>query len=272
LDLGSIRIDRGQIEQVILNLVINAADAMQKAGKLFLHTANVMLSDDERNKVSPHLRSGSLVRLTVRDTGIGMSPEIKTRIFDPFFTTKEQGKGTGLGLATVYGIVQQAGGHIAVESELGRGTTFHIVFPRCDGVSESGAEAIRDFQSKTGSETILLVDDQNDLRTLLCEVLQKNGYTVLSANNGREALRLVREHAEPIDLVITDMVMPEMGGRELAEALRELQPDTRVLYMSGYADSTEDVAELLSHGHAFIEKPFAPEALLHKLRDVLLFP
>jgi two-component system, cell cycle sensor histidine kinase and response regulator CckA len=266
--LGLFHADRGQIEQVILNLVINAADAMPQGGKLVIATTNVRSDEGCDQGPSPWV-AGSFVRLTVSDSGIGMPPEIKARIFDPFFTTKEQGKGTGLGLATVYGIVQQAAGHISVESEPGQGTTFHISFPRCENIFEGSVQAETSFQWTRGSETVLVVDDQDDVRNLLCEVLRKNGYSVLSASNGREALRLVREHAEPIDLIITDMVMPQMGGRELAEALRELQSHTKILYMSGYAERAEDLAELLSHGHAFIEKPFTPEALLRKIRDVL---
>ena len=169
----------------------------------------------------------------------------------------------------MYGIVNQAGGHIKVESEPGQGTTFHILFPQCESAYESRVEAETEFQQIRGSETILVVDDQDSVRELLCEVLRKNGYSVLSAGNGREALRLVREYAEPIDLVITDMVMPQMGGRELAEALRGLQPHTKILYMSGYAEKAEDVKELLSHGYFFIEKPFTPEELLNKIQDVL---
>jgi two-component system cell cycle sensor histidine kinase/response regulator CckA len=266
--LGLFHADRGQIEQVILNLVINAADAMPQGGRLVIATTNVRSDEGCDQGPSPWV-AGSFVRLTVSDSGIGMPPEIKARIFDPFFTTKEQGKGTGLGLATVYGIVQQAAGHISVESEPGQGTTFHILFPRCENIFEGSVQAETSFQWTRGSETVLVVDDQDDVRDLLCEVLRKNGYSVLSASNGREALRLVREHAEPIDLIITDMVMPQMGGRELAEALRELQSHTKILYMSGYAERAEDLAELLSHGHAFIEKPFTPEALLRKIRDVL---
>lgn len=267
--LGLIRVDRGQIEQVILNLVINAADAMPRGGKLALMTADDGLNEGCRDQVSSQPHSGSFVRLTVSDTGIGMPPEIKARIFDPFFTTKEQGKGTGLGLATVYGIVHQAGGNISVDSEPGHGTSFHIFFPRCESAFRSSVQPETTFfRSTRGSETVLVVDDQEGLCNLLCNVLRKNGYGVLSAKNGREALRLVREHPEPIDLVLTDMVMPQMGGRELVEALRALQPHTKILYMSGYAEKAEDITELLSRGHAFIEKPFTTEALLHKMRDV----
>jgi two-component system, cell cycle sensor histidine kinase and response regulator CckA len=268
-NLDLILADRAQIEQVILNLVINAADAMPLGGKLTLSAANVLLNESRLDHVSAQPESRSFVRLIVSDTGVGMSPEIKARIFDPFFTTKERGKGTGLGLATVYGVVNQASGHIHVESEPGQGTTFHVVFPKCESFFESSVQKGASFRETRGSETILVVDDQDSLRELLCEVLRRNGYTVLSADNGREALRLAHEHAEPIDLVITDMVMPKMGGRELAEALRALRRHTKILYMSGYAEKTEDVKELLSHGYSFIEKPFTPDELLYKTRDVL---
>jgi two-component system, cell cycle sensor histidine kinase and response regulator CckA len=267
--LGLIRVDRGQLEQVILNLVINAADAMPRGGRLVLATANVLLNDDCCDQLLSQHDSKSFVRLTVSDTGVGMSAEIKARIFDPFFTTKEQGKGTGLGLATVYGIVQQAGGHISVDSEPGQGTSFNILFPRTESGFESNVQAETSFQSMRGSETVLLVDDQDDLRSLLCEVLRKNGYSVVPANNGKEALRLMHEHAGPIDLVITDLLMPQMGGRELAEALRALHPHTKIVYMSGYAEQAEDVPEPVVPRYSLIEKPFTPETLLRKIRDAL---
>ena len=267
--LGLILADRGQIEQVILNLVINAADAMPHGGKLTLSTANTSMNGSHLDQAFSQPASRACVCLTVSDTGVGMAPEIKARIFDPFFTTKERGKGTGLGLATVYGIVNQAGGHIRVESEPGQGTTFHVSFPQCESAVENSVQAEASFPETRGSETILVVDDEDSLLELLCEVLRRNGYTVLPAANGREALRLTREHPEPIDLVITDMVMPKMGGRELAEALHALKPSLKILYMTGYAEKAEDVKELLSSGHSFIEKPFTPDELLHKTRDVL---
>jgi two-component system, cell cycle sensor histidine kinase and response regulator CckA len=269
--LGLIRADRGQIEQVVMNLVINAADAMPRGGKLVLATTNTKSEDGCSDQLTSRPEPGSFVRLTVSDSGIGMGPEIKERIFDPFFTTKAPGKNTGLGLATVYGIVHQADGHISVESEPEKGTTFHLYFPRVQGALVGSVQQRTIFHGPTlGSETILVVDDQEGLCTLLCNVLRKNGYSVLSAANGREALGLVREHPGRIDLVLTDMVMPQMGGRELAESLRALQPQTKILYMSGYTDQAEDVSELLSCGHAFIDKPFTPEALLHTIRDVLV--
>lgn len=269
-DLGLICADRGQIHQVIMNLVINAADAMPRGGKLVLATANVQLEDNCCHKPASPGESQAFVCLTVRDTGIGMGAEIKERIFEPFFTTKEQGKGTGLGLATVHGIVHHAGGHISLESEPDHGTTFYVYFPRVErsAVSDAQPQTIRHVLTR-GSETVLVVDDQESLCGLLCEVLRKAGYSVLPATSGQQALQLVRQHQQQIDLVITDMVMPQMGGRELTESLAGLKPHTKVLYMSGYTDRAEDVTAVLSCGHAFIEKPFTPEALLRKIKDVL---
>ena len=264
--LGLIRANRGQIEQVIINLVINAAQAMSQGGKLSASTR----VDEGWSWLSPGRERRPFVCLTVSDTGIGMDPEVKARIFDPFFTTKELGEGTGLGLTTVYGIVKQADGHIAVESERGKGSTFQLYFPLIQSAIEPEAQPPRVSQRPTcGSETILVVDDQEGLRTLIGEILRNNGYSVLGAPNGREALRLVREHPGRIDLVITDVVMPEMGGRELSETLRHVQPSINILFMSGYMDRERDATELVPCDHAFIEKPFTPEALLHKIRDVI---
>jgi PAS domain S-box-containing protein len=270
--LGGIRANEGQIEQIIINLVINAAHAMPRGGKLVLAVTDIRV-DDSCDRPRMRGKPGFFVRLTVSDTGIGMDSEVKARIFDPFFTTKEQGKGTGLGLTTVYGIVNQAGGHIAVESEPGKGTTFHLYFPRVESVlvSEPQPPAILHWPTR-GSETVLVVDDQEGLCTLLSEILRQNGYRVLPALNGLEALRVVREHQGRIDLVITDVVMPQMGGRELVDALTGLHPQPRVLYMSGYTDKEKDMPERLCRDHAFIDKPFTPQALLHKVRDVLAMP
>ena len=270
--LGLIHANRGQIEQVIINLVINAAHAMPRGGKLLLATANAGL-DEVRHRLSPGGEPRCFVRLTASDTGIGMDPEVKARIFDPFFTTKEPGKGSGLGLATVYGIVKQVDGEIAVESEPEKGTTFYLYFPRVErAVTTDVQPQPVSYGPTCGSETVLVVDDQQGLCTLLNEILRNHGYSVLLATDGREALRLAREYAGRIDLVITDMVMPHMGGRELAETLRGLHPKTKILYMSGYVDRAEDINELVSRDHAFIEKPFTPEALLHKIRDVVGMP
>jgi CheY-like chemotaxis protein len=198
-----------------------------------------------------------------------MDAEIRKRIFEPFFTTKEQGKGTGLGLSTVYGIVQQTGAHIAVESEPGKGAAFYIYFQRTEGaLPDEPGQAIAS-ELAPGSETILVVEDQVGLRTLLCEILRRNGYTVLSAKNGCEALVLASQHTAQINLMVTDLVMPKMGGREVAAELPASHPEAKVLYMSGYV---EDLNELLDRGHAFIDKPFSPEALLRKVREVLDAP
>ncbi len=256
--------DCGQIQQVILNLVINARDATPKGGKITVALTNLM-REWEWTRVPAGAQPGPYVRLTVRDTGCGMDAETRAHIFEPFFTTKEQGKGTGLGLATVYGIVQQTGGHIVVESEPGRGTAFYVYFQRTEGTLPQESQAFG-LRLAPGSETILVVEDQDGLRTLVCEILRRNGYSVLPAEDGRRALLLANKHSGRIDLVITDMVMPNMGGREVAEILPVSHPETRVLYMSGYVD---DINELLAHGHAFIDKPFTPEALLLKVRQVL---
>ncbi|MGC2209582.1 MAG: ATP-binding protein [Candidatus Korobacteraceae bacterium] len=260
-----IHADCGQIQQVIMNLVINARDATPKGGKITL-AATILPLKEEGGRVPAGAQPGPYVRLTVRDTGHGMDAETRAHIFEPFFTTKEHGKGTGLGLATVYGIVQQTGGHIEVESGPGRGAAFSIYFQRAEGaLPEEEGQAVA-CEPAQGSETILVVEDQDGLRTLVCEILSRNGYTVLPAENGRAALLLAARHSGRIDLMLTDLVMPQMGGSEVAQGLPASHPETKVLYMSGYV---EDVDELLARGHAFIDKPFAPEALLQKVRQVL---
>jgi CheY-like chemotaxis protein len=214
-------------------------------------------------RLSTEVQSCPYVCLKVSDTGHGMDAATKARIFEPFFTTKDVGKGTGMGLATVYGIVRQTGGHIAVESELGRGAAFYVYFQRTEGTMPEERRAVP-FEMP-GSETIMVVEDQDGLRTLICEILRRNGYTVLPAANGYEALLLAEKHSGRINLMITDLVMPVMGGREVAAAIPVSHPETQVLYMSGYADN---ISELLGVGHAFIEKPFPPDALLRKVREV----
>ncbi len=263
-----IRADGGQIHQVILNLLINARDATPKGGRITLEVNNIVLDADEA-RIHAGSHSGPYVRLAVSDTGHGMDAEIRARIFEPFFTTKEQGKGTGLGLSTVYGIVQQTGAHIEVESEPGRGAAFYIYFQRAEGALQEEAAQALTSESTTGSETILVVEDQEGLRTLMCEILRRNGYTVLPAANGDEALLISAHHSARIDLMITDLVMPKMGGREVAEGLPASHPETKVLYMSGYV---EDLKELLALGHSFIDKPFSPDALLRKVRKVIDTP
>ncbi len=265
--LGLIRADRGHIEQVIMNLVINARDAISEGGTITVAVGNVVLDEGESH---PDLPDGdqpsAYVRLSVSDTGHGMDAETRARIFEPFFTTKEQGKGTGIGLATVKAIVDQAGGRITVESEPGRGSAFHIYFPRAEGeIAEEKPMAAA--TPARGSETILVVEDLEGLRTLACEILSRNGYKMLAAENGREALLLSEKHTGWIDLMLTDIVMPQMGGRDVAKAISRSRPDLKILFMSGYADETVD--ELLAHGQGFIDKPFHPEALLLKVREIL---
>jgi len=263
-----IHADRGQLQQVILNLLINARDATPEGGRITLGVDNIMVEENQA-RLHTGAHPGPYVRLTVSDTGHGMDAEIRARIFEPFFTTKEQGKGTGLGLSTVYGIVQQSGAHITVESEPAKGAAFYIYFQRAEGTLPDEQEQAVASELAPGSETILVVEDQEGLRTLMCEILSRNGYTVWAAGNGSEALLLAAEHSTRIDLMITDLVMPKMGGREVAEGLPDSHPETKVLYMSGYV---EDLNELLASGHAFIDKPFSPDALLQKVREVLDAP
>jgi two-component system cell cycle sensor histidine kinase/response regulator CckA len=264
--VGLIRSEPSLIEQVILNLVINACDAMPQGGKLTLLTERKFL--DEEHARARNVQSGSYVHLTVTDTGCGMDTETQARIFEPFFTTKEEGKGTGLGLATVYGTIQQAGGFITVQSQLGQGTTFHVHLPQIKALEVDESRPLATASAR-GSETILLVEDQDQLRSLISEVLEKNGYVVLQARHGQEALDLMRNYKEPIHLMITDLVMPQMGGRELARALVPAHPDMKVLYMSGYTDNEISEEEISSSSLAFIPKPFAPDTLAQKVREVL---
>jgi len=268
-DLGKIKTDPGQIEQVVLNLVLNAKDAMPNGGRLIIQTANVELS-----KV--HLRAhigvkpGRYVMLSVSDTGMGMSPAVKERMFEPFFTTKEVGKGTGLGLSTVYGIVKQSGGDIGVESEVGKGTTFKIYLPTVEEKIEALQPSPATTEVPKGSETILLVEDDDMVRTLARTILEMNGYKVLETANGGEALRLAQDRAsEAIHLMVTDVVMPKMNGWKLAEYLTPIHPEMKVLYMSGHVDNTIIREDLLPHESAFLQKPFSPETLLSKVREIL---
>jgi len=271
-NLNRIKADPGQIEQVILNLAVNAKDAMPNGGKLTIETANVEL-DENYALTHVDIKPGRYVMLSVSDTGVGMTPEIKERIFEPFFTTKEKGKGTGLGLSTVYGIVQQSVGNIWVYSEPGLGTTFKIYLPRIEEGAESLRPAAVSTKSLQGSETILLVEDEGSVRKLACRVLEKNGYKVLEAHNGEEALRIVQgRNGNPIHLVVTDVVMPGMNGRQLAERLVSLQPKIKVLYMSGYTDDAIVHHGVLDPGIAYIQKPFIPDAFAHKIRQILDAP
>ena len=241
------------------------ATQCRDVGKITIETGNAYL-DEAYSRAHFNLRSGHYVVLSVSDTGVGMNAETQKRIFDPFFTTKEVGKGTGLGLSTVYGIVKQSEGNIWVSSEVGKGTTFKIYLPRADEV-EAGDELTESAQT-WGTETVLLVEDEEMVRTLSLEILQESGYTVIPAANGAEGLRICKEFQGRIDLMITDVVMPQMSGRELAEHFVKLRPDTRVLFMSGYTDDAIVRHGILDNG-SFIQKPFSPDLLAAKAREVL---
>jgi two-component system, cell cycle sensor histidine kinase and response regulator CckA len=265
--LGRVRADPGQLEQVLMNLVVNARDAMPTGGRLTIETANVEL-DGPYAAEHPGIRSGPHVMLAVSDTGIGMDPETRRQAFEPFFTTKPAGQGTGLGLATVYGIVKQSGGHIEVYSELGQGTSFKIYLPRVDQEAEA-IVAVPKVPPARGSETVLLVEDEDALREIAAQILEEHGYTVLEARSGAAALERAESHAGPIHLLVADVVMPQMPGRELAERLAALRPSLRVLFMSGYTEQAVLRHGVLAEGTAFIQKPFGPDSFLTKVREVL---
>jgi PAS domain S-box-containing protein len=268
-DLGRVKIDPGQIEQVILNLAVNARDAMPSGGKLTIETANVE-SDEDYAHAHVGVIPGRYVRLSVSDTGVGMSREVQQKAFDPFFTTKDKGKGTGLGLSTVYGIVTQSGGKIWVYSEPGHGTTFKIYFPTIEGELDAltGKSEMDSFPG--GSETVLLVEDEPSVRDLANRLLRQQGYRVLEAANGKEALRLVQENGgEKIHLLLTDVVLPQMGGKELADQLKIFRPDLKVLYTSGYTDYAIVHHGVLDSGTHFLQKPFSLKTLSQKVREVL---
>ena len=267
-ELGNIKADPGQIEQVIVNLAVNARDAMPNGGQITIETANVDL-DEAYARTHISVQPGWYVLLAVTDTGGGIEAETQKHIFEPFFTTKDQGKGTGLGLSTVYGIVKQSGGNIWVYSEVGVGTTFKIYLPLVDeSVTGLAAEAPRP-EGTAGTETILLAEDEEMVRRLAGESLKINGYTVLEAANAEEAEMICKQHAGPIHLLLTDVVMPRMSGRELAGRVVGLRPDTRVLYMSGYANDAILHHGILGERISFIGKPFTPDELAHKVAEVL---
>jgi two-component system cell cycle sensor histidine kinase/response regulator CckA len=266
--LWSVKADRSQLEQVILNLAVNARDAMPRGGKLTIETANVDL-DNSYARQHPIVTPGPYVMLAVTDTGVGMDAETQAHVFEPFFTTKEKGKGTGLGLATVYGVVKQSGGYVWVYSEEEHGTTFKIYLPRADAaaIAEKRSEAKQ--RPIRGSETILLVEDERGVRELAREHLESNGYTVLQAGNGQQALDLAAKHSGRIHLLLTDVVMPGMSGRELAEQMQGLRPGIKILYMSGYTDQAIVHHGILAADTLLLQKPFTLHALVGKLREAL---
>jgi PAS domain S-box-containing protein len=267
-DLGAVRADAGQLEQVIVNLAVNARDAMPGGGKLTIETLNVAL-DEAYVAAQAVVVPGSYVMLAVSDSGTGMDALTQARVFEPFFTTKAKGQGTGLGLATVYGIVKQSGGYIWVYSEPGQGTTFKVYLPRAAAPVESTSPDPVITGSLRGSETILLVEDQQEVRNLIRKMLEARGYHVLVAASGHDALRLTVQHAGTIDLLVTDVVMPGMSGREVALLLAPAHPKMKTLYLSGYTDESIVRHGLLEPGIAFLQKPFAAEALARKVREVL---
>ena len=267
-DLRRIKTDPGQIEQVIMNLVVNARDAMPQGGNLTLETSNVVL-DQAYAARHVGVRPGAYVMLAVSDTGCGMDKEAMAHIFEPFFTTKAPGKGTGLGLSTVYGIIKQSGGNVWAYSEPGRGTTFKIYLPQVEGVVDRPPRDGPRTGIPRGSETILLAEDQKELRELIRQMLEMNGYTVIAASDGLEAIEICKRHEAPIHLMLSDVVMPQMGGRELAQRLATVRPDMKVLYMSGYTSNAIVHHGILDPGTLFIQKPFTPDSLARKVREVL---
>jgi two-component system cell cycle sensor histidine kinase/response regulator CckA len=267
-DLGHIKADQKQIEQIIMNLSLNALDAMPNGGRLIVEASNIIL---DRSYVRRHVgvEPGEYVMLTVSDTGCGMDTEVQSHLFEPFFTTKDETRGTGMDLSAVYGIVRQSGGHIDIESEPGKGSTFMIYFPRVEDTAPARAAIPGLIEMPRRPETVLLVEDEEGVRSLLRKMLRKRGYTVLDARDGSEALFVSKEHQGPIHLLLTDVVMPKMNGWELAKRLSPLRPEMKVLFMSGYTDDAIVRHSMSDAATAFIQKPFTPDALVEKVSDVL---
>lgn len=266
-NLGSVKVDPSQFEQVLVNLAVNARDAMAKGGQLVIDVRNADVDEDQPTHRDV-MKAGQYVVLTVTDTGCGMPKEVQSQVFDPFYTTKEKGKGTGLGLSTCYGIVKNAGGYIWIYSEIGTGTTFRIYLPRVDELPQTMSVS-NAVAARGNGETILVVEDEDTVRSIATQVLREAGYQVLEAANGKSALSLVAQYQGAIDLLVTDVIMPGMTGRELAEVLHMVRPDIKVLYMSGYTDDAMVLQGVFSQGMAFLQKPFTSTKLTHKLREVL---
>jgi CheY-like chemotaxis protein len=265
-DLRPVTVDPASVEQILVNLAVNARDAMPSGGRLTIETANVEL-DDASAAAESAMTPGSYVMIAVSDTGVGMDASTRARVFEPFFTTKEQGKGSGLGLATVYGMVKQSRGYIWVDSEPGRGATFKAYLPATAQPSGTQAPA-SEAGDPVGSETVLLVEDEDAVRALAREVLRRHGYVVLEARHGVDALRVAERHADEIHLLIADVVMPHMSGRELAERLATVRPAMKILFMSGYTDHAL-VHDDVTPTAAFLQKPFTPEVLARRVRRIL---
>lgn len=266
--LGRVKVDRGQLEQALLNLAVNARDAMPDGGFLSIRAKNVHFGEPQLWRYSS-LQPGSYVELAVQDTGAGIDPNDESRIFEPFFTTKAPGKGTGLGLSMVYGVVKQSDGAILVESEPGRGATFKIFLPRCDEDETPSQKEQEQPDRLTGNETILLVDDQPAIREVTRDYLTRLGYNVLAAPDGEAALRIAATQQKKVDLVVTDVVMPNMGGRELAVRMSQLHPEMKVLFMSGYPDHAVRGQEGLTEDVEIMQKPFSLKSLAAKARSML---
>jgi len=269
--LDRVKVDPGQIEQVIMNLVVNARDAMPTGGRITLETANVPL-DANFGESHAEVIPGHYVMLAVNDNGCGMTDDVKRHLFEPFFTTKAVGLGTGLGLATVFGIVKQSGGHVRVYSELGHGTTFKIYLPSYEEISPTNQTKAESKTIPRGTETILLVEDEKALRMMTRTVLLSQGYSVLEAADGADAIRICEQREEPIHLLISDVVMPQLGGRQLSDRLVTLIPDMRVLFVSGYTDDAVVRHGVLEAEVQFLQKPFTVDALGRKVREVLDAP
>jgi signal transduction histidine kinase/CheY-like chemotaxis protein len=267
-NVGNIKADPGHVEQAIVNLAVNARDAMPLGGRLTIETADVVL-DETYARTHLGVKPGAFTMIAVSDTGHGMDAETRRHIFEPFFTTKEKGKGTGLGLATVYGMVKQTNGDIWVYSEPGQGTTFKLYFPQVSEPLSDGSSGDAALARRSGGETILVVEDEKAVRDLTVRILQQLGYTILTASSGAEALAISQSHAGPIDLLLTDVVMPNMSGRQLADKLQASRPDTKVLFLSGYTENTVVHHGVLDAGVEFLPKPFSRENLSRKLREVM---